>query len=172
MDITESLRMAEQGDLQCQRFLAKFYQNGSDAPKDYLESVKWWSLAADQGDAEAQVALGQFFFYGTGVTRDFAEAVKWYRKAAVQGRLEALVLLGKRYIDGFGTEEPDLVEAYAYFNLVSVELKSARGARDELEGRLSLEEVLRGQRRTKELKKEIEANIASKRAEDVKKAGK
>jgi len=47
-----------------------------------------------------------------------------------------------------------------------------QGDATALEKKLSPEARLRGQQRTKELQKEIEAKIAAKKAEDEKKSGK
>ena len=54
-----------------------------------------------------------------------------------------------------------MVEAYAFFNLAGITEELARKAADYLEKILSPEAVLRGQKRTKELQKEIDAKIAA-----------
>ena len=97
------------------------------------------------------------------------EAVKWYRKAAEQGDTQAQRYLGQAYEMGEGVAKDD-IEAYAYFNLSGITNEEARTRRVLFEKKLSPEAVLRGQQRTKELQKEIDAKIAAKKAEDLKKA--
>jgi TPR repeat protein len=53
-------------------------------PRDYVEAVKWWRLAAEQGLANAQYKLGFAYSEGKGVPRDDTEAVRWWRLAAEQ----------------------------------------------------------------------------------------
>jgi hypothetical protein len=63
---------------------------------------------------------------------------------------------------GWGVPK-DGIEAYAFYNLAGIWVEHARKNREILEKRLSQEAVLRGQQRTKELQKEIEAKIAAKK---------
>ena len=58
----------------------------------------------------------------------------------------------------------DEIEAYAYYNLAGITYEKARNNLTTLEKKLSPEARLRGQQRTKELQKEIEAKIAAKQA--------
>ena len=111
---------------------------------------------AEAGDAEAQVGLGGLFYLGQGVAKDEVEAVKWYRKAAEQGIAMAQINLGVRYANGTGVAK-DQVEAYAWFNLAAIKDESGKKNRKILEETLSREEIAAGQRRTRELQKEIEA---------------
>ena len=60
--------------------------------------------------------------------------------------------------------EKDYVEAYAYFNLASSTDEDARSNRGMMEKGMSPDARTRGQQRTKELQKEIEAKIAAKKA--------
>jgi hypothetical protein len=97
------------------------------------------------------------------VTKDEVEAVKWYRKAAEQGDAQAQHFLGLAYELGEGVAKDD-IEAYAYFNLSGITNENARKWRAIFEKKLSQEAILRGQQRTKELQREIEAKIAAKAA--------
>ena len=58
----------------------------------------------------------------------------------------------------------DLVEAYAYYKLAGITDEDARKMAAVLEKGMSPDARLRGQQRTKELQKQIEAKIASKAA--------
>ena len=126
---------------------------------------------AEQGDVLAQTELGSFYAIGKGVGKDFVEAVKWYRKAADQGYYLAQNMLGVCYTHGKGVAK-DEVEAYAYYNLAGITAEAARKNLTFLDIGMSPDARIRGQQRAKELKKEIEAKIAAKKAEDEKKASK
>ena len=108
---------------------------------------------------------------GKGVAKDEVEAVKWYRKAADQGDAQAQFNLGVCYRKGEGVAK-DEIEAYAYYNLAGITDEDARKDLAILEKGMSPDVRLRGQQRTKELQKEIEAKITAKQAEALKQAGK
>ena len=159
---------AEKGDPVAQFGMGECYSSGMGVAEDLVEAVKWYRKAADQGYAQAQSTLGHCYLNGEGVAWDKVEAVKWFRKGADQGDALNQNNLGFCYAEGKGVAK-DEVEAYAYLNL--------KGARESLaifflEKGMSPDARLRGQQRTKELQKEIDAKSAAKRAEALKKAGK
>jgi len=45
---------ADQGNMRAQFNLGLLYANGQAVPKDNMEALKWFRLAAAQGDTEAQ----------------------------------------------------------------------------------------------------------------------
>ena len=116
---------------------------------------------ADKGMADAQAVLAYCYYTGEGVAKDQVEAVKWYRKAAEQGYAIAQYNLGLKYDSGEGAPK-DQVEAYALFNLAGIKCEDARKYREILERTITASQIEAGQRRTKELQKEIEENIAKK----------
>ena len=81
-DLTETRRLAEQGDVTAQYNLGVHYSNGDGVQQDDAEAARWYRLAAEQGDADAQYSLGFMYATGDGVPENDAEAVKWYRLAA------------------------------------------------------------------------------------------
>jgi TPR repeat protein len=167
-------KAADQGGVLAQGLLGDYYTNGIYVAKDESEGVKWYRKAADQGLSQAQFRLGACYADGRGVVKDFIEAVSWYRKAADQGHVLALFEMGRFYADGLGVSK-DEVEAYAFFNLVAgIGFDLAIEKRDNLEKGMPPDARIQGQKRTKELQKEIEAKmkIAAKKAEDAKKSGK
>ena len=153
---------ADKGDPVAQFRLGFCYYNGIGVAKDPVEVIKWWRMAADQGVAQAQYNLGNCYHNGSGVARDQVEAVKWYRRAAEQGNAKALTDLGFCYSKGEGVAK-DEVEAYAYSNLAGMTSESARQKREFfLDEKLSSATVLRGEQRTKEMQKAIQAKQAGK----------
>jgi hypothetical protein len=124
--------------------------------KDYAEAIKWYRKAAEQGDSLAQNNLGFCYHLGNGVEKDDAEAVKWFRKAAEQGYAGGQKNLGASYHDGNGVEK-DYAEAYAWFNLASKTDRKAAEFRDGMEKRMSSQQIADAQKRTKELREQIDA---------------
>jgi TPR repeat protein len=102
----ESVKQAEQSDVNAQFNKGMSYYNGLRVAQNHLEAVKWLRLAADQGHSDAQYNLGYIYYYGKGVVQDYVEADKWYRLAAEQGNSKAQVALG--YVTDEGAEENSL----------------------------------------------------------------
>ena len=150
---------AKQGDAAAQYNLGVCYYNGIGVEKDYVEAVKWYRKAADQGRARAQSTLGVRYANGEGVEKDYVEAVKWFRKAAEQGNAAAQGMLGFHYAKGEGVAK-DFMEAYAWLNLASATNENAAKYRDDLEKKMSPQQVADAQKRTRELRGMIEAKAA------------
>ena len=106
-DLTETRRLAEQGDADAQFNLGVMYANGEGVPQDEAEAVRWYRLSADQGNAFAQYDLGFRYAIGLGVPQDEAEAVRWYRLSADQGNADAQYNLGFSYSIGLGIPQDE-----------------------------------------------------------------
>jgi hypothetical protein len=126
------LHDAKLGQAHAQAALGDIYRKGSLVPKDDVEAVKWYRLAAEQGDAHAQFNLGASYTGGRGVPQDDAEAVKWYRRSAEQGDSLAQFNLGAMYCNGRGVQQ-DYVRACMWFNVsASRGTQSAAASRDRI----------------------------------------
>ena len=159
-------KAAEQGYASAQYALGLCYSIGKGLPKNAAGAAKWYRKAAEQyrksaeqGDAEAQFWLGECYDNG----EDHAEAVKWWHKAADQGSCGAQYVLGVAYWRGEGVPEND-IEAYKWLSLAAAQ-GSAESAnqRDSLAQSMSREEVVEGQRLSREFvpRKESEASNKS-----------
>ena len=104
----------------------------------------------------SEAVWGRCYGFGEGVAKDEVEAVKWFRKAADQGYALAQWFLGEYYAEGKGVAK-DEVEAYALYNIAAISVPMAAEARGALEKQMSPDQRAAGQRRTKELQKEIAA---------------
>ena len=166
-------KAAELGDAEGQHQLGVCYQVGIGMPKDQVQADIWLGKAAlqnvtayrkdaEEGDPVAQYNLGQSYRDGEGVARDYVEAVKWYRKSAVQGNARALFMMGNSYLYGEGVAK-DKVEAIAYWEVASPDNQSARQSLGFLKLATFPLTTWQGERRAKELQKEIDANIAAKK---------
>ena len=122
------------------------------------EAVKWYRKAAEQGFAAAQYDLGRMYFKGEVVPRDYTEAAKWYRKlaeqdaAAAQYDTAAQYELGGMYFRGQGVPR-DYVIAYMWFSLAAAKGdKDARKMLDDLERKLTPEQIAEAQKLAREWK--------------------
>jgi TPR repeat protein len=151
---------AEKGDVKAQNSLGLCYNTGYGVKQNNTEAVKWYRKAAEQNDATAQYNMGICYYDGEGVEKDYVEAVKWFRKGAEQNDAEAQYSLGFCYANGQGLEK-DYVEGYAWVILAAkTDEKSARD-RGLLENAMSSQQVADAQKRTKELRAQIEAKLKS-----------
>lgn len=153
-------KAAAQNHARAQSALGSAYQIGRGVEKDYREAVRWFREAAAQNNLEAQCSLGGCYRFGHGVEPDYKEAVKWFRKAAERNYVVAQWSLGNCYYQGDGVEK-DYVEAYAWLNLAAWISESVAKERDSLEIKMSRQQIEAGQKRTQELKAEIEARRKS-----------
>ncbi|WP_395753725.1 RDD family protein [Prosthecobacter sp.] len=149
-------KAAEQGVALAQVDLACAYFAGEGVAKDDAASVMWMRKAAEQNNREALDSLGSAYQYGVGVTKDLEEAVKWYRKAAALNYPLGLFHLGACYEDGQGVTR-DLAEALKWYILTDANGdQGIIDARNELEGRMSLEDRAEAVRRAKEEAERLE----------------
>ncbi len=126
----------------------------AEVTKNQFESAK---ELAEQGDRYAQFDLAVYYENGLGVKRNPIEAVKWWRKLAARGDDAALWSLGLFYESGEGVLK-DYTEAYACYSVAGITQQCARASLRELESKLSPTQIAEGQRRGRELMKEIENN--------------
>ena len=68
-----------------QRKLGFMYDEGPGVPQDYVEAVKWYTLAAEQGDLISQFKLGVMYAQGQGVPQDYVTAHMCFNLAAARG---------------------------------------------------------------------------------------
>ena len=136
------LSSAEQGNAKAQTTLGLLYDKGQGVPKDYMEAMKWFRLAAAQDDAAAENNLGLLYENGQGLPQDYKEAAKWFRLAAEQGNAVAQNHLGILYENGQGV--PNIyVYAYKWLNLAASSLDGsvadpAAKARDSVASRMTV----------------------------------
>lgn len=94
------------------------YIQGNGIDKNYVEAIKWFTLAATQEHGESQLMLGKIYYYGEFVKPNFKKALMWNTLAAAQGLSEAQYLLGVIYENGSGVTE-NKVEAKKWYTLAA-----------------------------------------------------
>ena len=139
-DLTETRRLAEQGDADAQYNLGYRYVTGIGVPQDRAEAVRWLRLAADQGHTQAEDFLGRMPPMGSQrATDNVAETelpatlppatgqsprsgnpfrVPSLRTDAEQGDADAQFSLGVRYDIGLGVPQDD-AEAVRWYRLAA-----------------------------------------------------
>lgn len=76
---------AQRGDANAQVDLGALYETGMGLPRDGLQALHWYRLAADQGNVYGQYFSGLLLGRGrAGVTRDLDAAAGWFAKAQAQ----------------------------------------------------------------------------------------
>jgi TPR repeat protein len=156
-------RQASAGDAEAQRELGELYYLGIGVQRDDSAAFSWYLKSAEKGNIQAHWEVGMCYQYATGVAKDYLKAAENYRKAAEQGFVPAQTCLAECYKKGVGVLK-DEVEALAYYSLAARTNDNARKDRDSLEKEMSSAAREAGFKRAKELLKEIEAKIASKKA--------
>ena len=121
----------------------------ADEAGDFTEAAKWYSRAAVRGHADAQHNLGVAYDDGKGNLLDSHEAVYWWSRAAKQGYVAAQYRLGQRLARGSGDWQ-DISAAYMWLTIAVVNGHSnAIGDRDDLENRLSDEQLKKANERAR-----------------------
>ena len=121
------------------------------------ETILKHRMGALRGDPASKFALSVCHHYGQGVPKDSDEALRLSKQSALRGYPLALLSMGNRYYDGTGVIK-DEIEAYAHWNLAGVNLKEGREYIAEMEKNLTESARLHGQKRSRELQAEIDAN--------------
>lgn len=115
IDIEEMKKRAENGDIEAQCRLGRFYADKFD----HEQSIKWYRLAAEKGNDEAQRYLGDLFYYGvSGIEENRPEAAKWQRAVAERGYYRSQYNMGRICETGDGVQK-DEKEAARWYRLAA-----------------------------------------------------
>lgn len=113
--IEETIKLADEGNLQAQLLLGYSYLYGENGLKpDYDKAFEYYGKAALQNDPAGLNNLGSLYYNGIGVQRSPAKAAILFQKAADQGNAEAAVNIGFMLISGNGAKQ-DKAAAMNYF---------------------------------------------------------
>jgi localization factor PodJL len=93
--------------------------DGTGAPVNLPDAMKFLSQAAEKGQAVAQYRLGTLYERGQGVPADPAKAVHWYGLSANQGNRKAMHNLAVSYASG-ALGKKDMAEAARWFAKAAV----------------------------------------------------
>jgi len=155
--MAELMPLAEQGDARSQYLIGVMHRTGVIGVVNREKAREWLQRAAEAGHAEAQYTLGLMYFQGevaapaeSGASESRKAAVELFRAAAQRGHTDAQLYLGHLYSDGIGIRR-DPVEALKWYQLAAWQRSSvANAALDDLQTRLTAEEIARGKARARE----------------------
>ncbi|MDM7942436.1 MAG: tetratricopeptide repeat protein [Hydrogenophaga sp.] len=135
--------LAEAGDVRAQYDLSQMYFQGVGGQGDTQRAWHWLLTSADGGNVAAMVKLGSIYENGVGASRDNASAAQWYLRAARRGDPIGRFNLASLYLKGIGVPR-DEVAALAWFRMaLKAGGPAARSWADQLERRLTAEELAR-----------------------------
>lgn len=117
----------------------------------YALSAELFLREAQRGRALAQTFLAYQYQKGWGVPKSYEEAANWFQRAAEQGEPTAQFFLALLYDRGQGVVE-DPIEASKWLNLAASHAPRGRREywrimRDEVDGKLTLDELTEARRR-------------------------
>ena len=139
---------AEAGNVEVQFRLGVFFWHGVGLTQNYLEALRWTTLAALAGHEKAFAA--RKIILPTVDAPNWPKVLDWCRqrlqKNAEAGFNPALFAMAKSYSPDFGFENP--VEEYYWASLaVAIGDNSARKRRDELTKKLPVTDAAKAQDR-------------------------
>jgi TPR repeat protein len=96
-------RAAGQGNGAAAFALGEMYARGWGAPRDEVEAMRWFQMAAGGSDTDP-LPSSWVAIEGYGIPQDYAQAAYWYHAAAMKGHAEAQFALAWLYASGKGVE--------------------------------------------------------------------
>lgn len=158
-EFEDTLKRAEQGDVEAQNSLGYMYCNGKGVPKDYKQAAYWYTKAAEQGSSNAQLYLGTLYSEGKGILQNHKKAVYWYTKAAELGNIFSQYNLGVMHYNGLGVTQ-NYKFAYIWFSLAATGgHEDARKNRDIASQKLSPQRLGEAQELSSKMQTQIEQRL-------------
>ncbi len=160
---------AAAGDAQAQYELGMQYLAGEvTGAKNPVQAIKWLEMAAKQGHADARYHLGVMYRAGQGALQNFETAFQWFELAAMQNHAEAQFNVGMMHKSGMSVPI-DPVKAYMWVNLAAAQGHTGGiAARDSLLQTMTPQQVVEGQRASRDWKPAADADKADKAVENAK----
>lgn len=140
-------KAANNGHGESQFKLGLMYELGDGAPKDINKALEWYQKSAThEVSAGAAQNLGNIYYWGKEVPKNPTKAAEWYRQAAALGSMLSQHNLGLMYYLGDGVIK-NKAKAYAWINLAAAQgYENAKLVRDDMEAKLSKDELAEAQR--------------------------
>ena len=124
-DLQSLLALAQQGDPSAEFAIGARYATGQEVKQDYVEAIRWFTLAAEQGHIVSQATLGAYYWAGRGVPPDLEKAYYWsilaqnggdqaskYRVAVLTSRMTHVqVLAAQQHADDWIKQHRGLSQA-------------------------------------------------------------
>lgn len=117
---------ADAGDYEAAYNLGLMYRNGKGIRQDKRKAAEYFSQAAKSGQTVAAFNLAVMLSNGDGVGKDEKAALSWYKTAVRGGYAAACINIGILYAKGLAGDQPDLIEASAWFKAAQSMAKDNR----------------------------------------------
>lgn len=145
-------KAAEQGAADAQYLLGYMFSKGAGVEKNLLEAKKWWELSAAQNNISSLFNLAMLYVEGEVVTGSYIEAGKYFEKAARLGNVQSQFNFGVLNAQGLGFPQSD-ENGYAWIKLAADKgHPNAMEFVQDLEGRMSPEQLVAAQTKSDELR--------------------
>jgi hypothetical protein len=163
------VRAAMAGDARAQYELGMQYLTGEViGVKNPVQALKWLESAAKQGHVEARYNLGVMYRAGQGTLQNYETAFQWFELAAMQNHADAQYNVGMMHKSGMSVPM-DPVKAYMWVNLAAAQGHLAGiAARDSLLQTMTPQQVVEGQRASRDWKPAAVATQSDKPVEEAK----
>ncbi|MSR68042.1 sel1 repeat family protein [Candidatus Peribacteria bacterium] len=155
-------KAAAQNEPHAQFNLGVMYYVGEGVTQNFAKALTLFKQASDLGNERAQFNLGVMYYRGEGVMQDLLKAHGLFTKAAMQNFGEAQFNLGVMEAKGEGIE-PNIGKAYAWFSAARASGNPrSEEVIDNIEKELDKDQLKIVKQLSDDLKKEIQASVASK----------
>lgn len=104
------MKLAKDGDVESQEFLAWMYYEGKGVEKDESKAIEWFSTATSNGSKSGLYRLGLIYRR----RKEYAIAIGYLNQAAAAGFAPALARLGQMMEHGIGQQRDIARAADAY----------------------------------------------------------
>jgi TPR repeat protein len=102
---SNSLELADAGDMKEQLKVGLAYCDGNGLPKDTLKGMNYLKKSAEQGYREGEFFYGIYLLMGNKSEQE--EGFKWVLSAADRGNVNAQYAVARAYEDGIGVEKDE-----------------------------------------------------------------
>ena len=105
--IEDITKLAEQGDVEAQFNLGKYYLDEEDDDEGNNNAYEWFLKAANNGHSESMFYLGLANLNGWAKEPSDIEGFKWFFKASDLGHAQSICWVGHCLLNGIGTEKSE-----------------------------------------------------------------
>ena len=113
--------------------------------KNYLLALSKYKKSASKGNGDAAFQVGFIYSNGLGVAKDYSESRNWFKLSVSLGKKEGGFDIGMQYKDGSSVPK-DYVRAHMWLNIASIDTDYARPIRDNLEEKMTPQQIAEAQK--------------------------
>ncbi|MCO4784033.1 MAG: sel1 repeat family protein [Candidatus Cloacimonetes bacterium] len=130
------MQAAKLNQVEAQYQLAVFYSKGIGTVINKQQAYYWYKKAASQNHVNSHIILASMLMAGEGHEANSQMAIHHYKQAALLNDRDAQVILYKLFSQGDLITQ-DLIEAYAWLNIINAYTHEFHGRLQELQNEMS-----------------------------------